>query len=73
MTQDSKAKNDEKRKNNALNDFFMRLGTLGEVLAFFWRRKLYWMIPMLITLFLFAIIIIIGSSGPGGVFVYTLF
>lgn len=64
----------EKKKNtNALTDFFMRMGVLGELLMFLWKRKLYWLIPMMITLFLFAIIIILGSSGPGGVFIYTLF
>lgn len=71
-----KPKNDsaiEKPKNNALNDFFMRMGVLGELLAFLWRRKLYWLIPMVVTLLLFAVIIILGSSGPGGVFIYTLF
>lgn len=62
-----------KKKTSALNEFFMRMGILGELLAFLWRRKLYWLIPMMLTLLVFAVIIIIGSTGPGGVFIYTLF
>ena len=39
----------------ALQDFFVRLGVLGELLAFLWKRKLYWMLPMVITLIVFAL------------------
>lgn len=68
------AQTTEKPKNsNALNDFFMRMGVLGELLAFLWKRKLYWLIPMVVTLLLFAVIIILGNTGVGSVFIYTLF
>ncbi len=64
-------------KNNgspsALQDFFMRLGVLGELLAFLWKRKLYWMLPMVITLIVFALLILIGGSSPLSPFIYTLF
>lgn len=60
-------------KTGGITDFLMRMGVLGELLAFFWRRKLYWLIPMMITLLLFAIIIILGNTGVGSVFIYTLF
>lgn len=62
-----------KKKNSGLADFFMRMGILGELLMFLWRRKLYWLIPMILTLLVFAVLIVIGSTGPGGVFIYTLF
>jgi len=68
-----KPKNEEKAKTGGLNEFFLRMGVLGELLAFFWRRKLYWLIPMLVTLLLFAVLIAIGSTGPGGAFIYALF
>jgi len=61
------------KKPSATQDFFMRMGILGELLAFLWKRKLYWLLPMVITLLIFAVLIIIGSSGPAGAFVYTLF
>lgn len=56
----------------AVQDFFMRLGVLGELLAFLWKRKLYWLLPMVITLLVFAILLVVGSSGPAGVFIYPL-
>ncbi len=63
----------EKPKNsNGVTDFFMRLGILGELLAFLWSRKLYWLIPMVITLLLFAVIIILGNTGVGSIFIYSL-
>lgn len=57
----------------ALQDFFVRLGVLGELLAFLWKRKLYWMLPMVITLIVFALLIVLGGSSPVGPFIYTLF
>ena len=63
----------EKKKTDGVTDFLMRMGVLGELLAFFWRRKLYWLIPMMITLLLFAVIIILGNTGVGSVFIYSLF
>ena len=58
---------------SALQDFFVRLGVLGELLTFLWKRKLYWMLPMVITLLVFALLIILGGSSPAGAFIYTLF
>jgi len=63
----------KKKETGGVTDFLMRMGVLGELLAFFWRRKLYWLIPMIITLLLFAVIIILGNTGVGSVFIYTLF
>lgn len=64
----------EKKKNTeGVNDFLMRLGVLGELLAFFWKRKLYWLLPMVITLMLFAVIIILGSNPVTSPFIYSLF
>ncbi len=63
----------EKPKNsNGFTDFMMRLGILGELLMFLWSRKLYWLIPMVITLLLFAVIIILGNTGVGSIFIYSL-
>lgn len=66
--------NETKKKNSStMQDIFLRMGVLGELLSFLWKRKLYWLIPMMLVLFIFAVIIIIGSTGPGGAFIYTLF
>ncbi len=64
---------DAKQAPSALQDFFMRLGVLGELLAFLWKRKLYWMLPMVITLLVFALLIMLGGSSPLSPFIYTLF
>ncbi len=70
----SKTKSDaDAPSQSAVQDFFMRMGVLGELLAFLWKRKLYWMLPMVITLLVFALIIILGSASPAGSFIYTLF
>ena len=63
----------ETKKPGAAQDFLMRMGILGELLSFLWKRKLYWLLPMVITLLVFAVIIVIASTGPAGSFIYTLF
>ena len=68
----SKAKPDD-NSPSAMDDFFMRMGVLGELLAFLWKRKLYWMLPMVITLLVFALLIVVGGSSPLSPFIYTLF
>ncbi len=60
-------------KPSALRDMFERMGILGELLMFLWRRKLYWLIPMVITLILVAVLIILGSNPATQPFIYTLF
>ena len=69
------AKNEQKTDNkpNAMQDFVMRMGVLGELVTFLWKRKLYWLIPLVVTLLVFAILIIVGSSGPLGALIYPLF
>ena len=56
-----------------MRDIFARMGILGELLQFLWMRKLYWLIPMIIVLLVFAVLIILGSAGPAAPFIYTLF
>ena len=59
---------------SALQDFFMRMGVLGELLALpMGNGKLYWMLPMVITLLVFALLIVLGGSSPISPFIYTLF
>lgn len=67
------AENNSKKSGGGVNDFLLRMGILGELLAFLWKRKLYWLIPMILTLMVFAVIIVLGSSGVAGSFIYTLF
>lgn len=61
------------KKNQPVQDFLTRLGILGELLSYLWAARLYWMIPMVVMLILFAVLIILGSAGVGGPLIYTLF
>jgi hypothetical protein len=63
----------EKVKSGQLNDFFARMGVMGELLRFFWRRKLYWLVPMIIALIVIGILIATSAAGGAGLFIYTLF
>jgi hypothetical protein len=62
-----------KAKTSTTSDLFSRMGVLGEMLAFFWKRKQFWLIPMLLVLMVVAVFIVIGIASPAGMFIYTLF
>ncbi len=48
-------------------------GVVAELFQFLWRRKLWWLIPMVTLLMLFAMLMIFASSSGIGPFIYTLF
>lgn len=48
-------------------------GVVGEFFGFLWARKLYWMIPMIAVLMLFALLIVFGNASGLAPFIYTLF
>jgi hypothetical protein len=48
-------------------------GVVGELLAFLWARKLWWLIPMVTVLLLFGLLLIFASASGIGPFIYTLF
>lgn len=56
-----------------MRDFIQRLGILGELFQFLWKRRLFWLIPMIVILVLFTIVIIFGGNSPLSPFVYSLF
>jgi hypothetical protein len=56
-----------------MQDILSRLGILGELLQFLWQRKLYWLIPMILVLFIFALLIVLGSNPVTQPFIYTMF
>lgn len=53
--------------------FFANLGIFGELLTFLWRRKLWWLIPMVVVLVLFGLVLIFTQSSAVAPFIYTLF
>ncbi len=48
-------------------------GMLQELFMFLWARRLWWLIPCMVVLVLFAAVIILGSAAGIGPFIYTLF
>lgn len=53
--------------------FLSRMGILGELLVFLWKRKRWWMIPMVVMLILFALLLIFAQGSAVAPFIYTLF
>jgi hypothetical protein len=60
-----------------MRKWFQRLGAnagvLGELLVFLWKRKMWWLIPMVTTLLLCGVLLIFASSTGLGPFIYSLF
>lgn len=50
-----------------------RVGIMGELLAFLWERKLWWLIPMVSVLLLLGALLIFAQSSAIAPFIYTLF
>jgi hypothetical protein len=45
----------------------------GELLAYMWRMKLWWMFPLVTLLLFFGLLIAVGNATGVGPFIYTLF
>lgn len=58
---------------NFLRAMGSNLGVAGELLAFLWHRKLWWLIPMVALLLTFGLMLVFASSSGIGPFIYTLF
>jgi len=50
-----------------------RLGIAGELIAFFWQHKWWWLTPMLLALLLVGALVIFAQSSAIAPFIYTLF
>lgn len=48
-------------------------GTLGELFHYLWVRRLWWLIPVMLVLLLFAAVAFLGGTPGVGPFIYTLF
>lgn len=47
--------------------------TIGELLQFLWIRKLWWLIPFVVTLLLIGALLLVGQTTGVAPFIYTLF
>ena len=41
---------------------FARIGIAGNLLGFFWRRRAYWMVPLVAVLLVLGILVIFAQS-----------
>jgi hypothetical protein len=49
------------------------LAVVGELFQFLWKRKLWWLIPMVIVLIAFGLLMVFASTSGVGPFIYALF
>lgn len=50
-----------------------RFEIVGDVFAFLWQRRLWWLLPLVFVLLFFSLLIILGQATGLGPFIYTLF
>lgn len=50
-----------------------RSSVIGELFTFFWKNKLWWLIPMLSVLVVFGLLLLFAQTSPIAPFIYTLF
>ncbi|NIS78874.1 MAG: hypothetical protein GTO14_01310 [Anaerolineales bacterium] len=55
------------------SSFRSRLGILSELLAFLWKRKRWWLIPMVSMLILLVLVLVFAQGSAIAPFIYTLF
>ncbi len=59
-------------KRNWARDLRSRMGVLGELFAFLWKVKLWWLIPMVVVLLVFIVVFVLLPSTPLAPFIYSL-
>lgn len=50
-----------------------RFSIFGELLVFLWKKKLWWLIPIITFLVLLGLLLIFAQSSAVAPFIYTLF
>jgi len=56
-----------------MKQLFSRLSILVELLHFLWRRRLWWIIPMIVVLVLLLALLVFAQGSAIAPFIYTLF
>ena len=57
----------------AVEDLSNRFGIAGELLAFLWEQRLWWMVPIVLALLTVAAFVALASATGLGGMIYTLF
>ena len=50
-----------------------RVQTAGGLLTFFWRRRVWWMIPLVAVLLILSMLVMVGQSSAISAFLYSIF
>jgi hypothetical protein len=50
-----------------------RIGVVKDLCSFFWQRKLWWLIPMLLVLVIMGVLVVFVNTSATVPFVYVLF
>ncbi len=58
---------------NWLRGFAADAGVIGQIFAYLWKNKLWWLIPMVAVLLVFGVLLVFASASGVGPFIYTLF
>jgi predicted membrane metal-binding protein len=56
-----------------VTDAARRLGVVNGLFAFLWRKRLWWMIPILLAVLAVAFIVTMAGHPAAAPFIYTLF
>jgi hypothetical protein len=57
----------------ATRGFVSHFAIVGELVSFMWSRKLWWLIPMVLVLLLFALLLVFAQASSIAPFIYSLF
>lgn len=56
-----------------VDDAARRAGVVSGLLAFLWRKRLWWMIPILLAVLAVGFIVALAAHPAAAPFIYTLF
>ena len=56
-----------------VKDAARRAGVVSGLLAFLWRKRLWWMIPILLAVIAAGVVVTLAAHPAAAPFVYTLF
>jgi hypothetical protein len=56
-----------------MESFRNRLGIMGDLIAFFWNNKWWWLTPMIVMLIGLGGLVVFAQSSAIAPFIYTLF
>lgn len=56
-----------------IEKFKSRAGTIGELFAFLWENRLWWIIPFVVVVILFGVLVVFAQTSPVSPFIYALF